>query len=102
MGNRRKPTNRLLAAQRAISRLPENEQAGLRQVLNLEVPEDEKELLKEVPAKVDGEVVGRALLYDDGSVDFIIEGELSAEAKAKLDEFGDLFSKMMGNADGPS
>lgn len=50
----------------------------------VEAPDDSKVLLKTVPAKVDGEVVGDALLYDDGSVDVILNRDISEEAKNKL------------------
>lgn len=58
----------------------------------VELPDDEKELLKEVPAKVDGTVVGTALLYDDGSVDIMIDEDadpaLVEKIKATESEFG--------------
>lgn len=48
------------------------------------LPDEEKTLLKEVPAKVDEVVVGKALIYDDGSVDIMINEDADPEAVAKI------------------
>lgn len=90
MGNRKKPRNRLLIARRAL------EQAG--EVASLEVvrpPDEEKVLLKEVPAVVDDVVVGRTLIYDDRSVDVIYNDDIDPEAKAKIDEVTEQYKKML-------
>ena len=39
----------------------------------VDIPEDEKELLKIVDAEVNGQRIGDALLYSDGSVDIKID-----------------------------
>lgn len=52
MGNRRKPRN-------------------LKRENIVNIPVDEKVLLKIVPAKDNGEIIGDAYLYDDGSVDIV-------------------------------
>lgn len=51
--------------------------------LSVTVPDDEKVLLKQVPAKVGDIVVGVANLYDDGSVDVVLDEDAPQEA---LDE----------------
>jgi hypothetical protein len=51
----------------------------------VDAPDDEKELLKEVPAKADGVVIGKALIYDDGSVDVIYDADAPADAIAKVE-----------------
>lgn len=51
----------------------------------------EPELLKTVPAKVDGVVIGDAELYDDGSVQIIISEDAPAEAVAKYKAMADEF-----------
>lgn len=50
----------------------------------LVLPEDEKVVIKEVPAKVDGEVVGTTLIYDDGTFSVILDENMSEESKEKL------------------
>lgn len=90
MSNRKKPKNRLLIARKALK------DAG--EVASLEVintPDDEKVLLKEVPAVVDGVEVGRALIYDDHSVDVIYNNDIPEEAKAKIDEVTEQYKKML-------
>lgn len=50
----------------------------------VDVPDEQKELLKQVPAKVDGTVVGVANLYDDGSVDVIMDEDAPQWAVDKI------------------
>lgn len=67
-------------------------------IKKVEAPNDEKVLLKTVPANVDMEdgspkiVVGKALIYDDGSVDIMIDEDADPAAVAKIkateEEFG--------------
>lgn len=47
-------------------------------------PNNEKELLKTVPLKADGVVIGIAHLYDDGTVDCIVDEAADPEAIAKV------------------
>lgn len=47
-------------------------------------PSDEKTVLKTVPAKVGEVVVGEAILYDDGSVDILIDSDADPDAVALL------------------
>lgn len=55
--------------------------------LTIETP-DEKVVVKEVPAKVDGVVVGTAQIYDDGTVGVVLDLE-NAPAEA-LERLGDI------------
>ena len=55
-----------------------------REVLGIAPPPDEKEVLKEVPAKVGDEVVGKAILYSDGTTDVIFNDDISDKAKAMM------------------
>lgn len=45
---------------------------------------DEKVIVKEVPAKVDGTVVGTALIYEDGTVGMVIDEDAPQWAKDKI------------------
>ena len=60
-----------LRNQRDPKRIAKAKQALAAQ--QVDIPEDEKELLKVVDAKVNGERIGDALLYNDGSVDIKID-----------------------------
>lgn len=51
----------------------------------VQAPPDEKVVLKEVPAKVDGTVVGTALIYDDGTFGVIIDEDAPQWAKDKIE-----------------
>ena len=57
----------------------------------VDIPTYEKELLKKVPAKVDGEVIGDAYIYDDGTVDVVIFKDAPEEAIAKIRGYEDTF-----------
>lgn len=98
MGNRRRPKNRKLILEQARARmkfgkvqdsLPANhvfsEEAladlGIR---NVEIPDVEAEVIKEVPAKVDGVVVGVARIYDDGTVDVVMDTDAPEWAVEKI------------------
>lgn len=50
----------------------------------VEMPSDEKEVIKEVDARVDGETVGRCQIYDDGTVSVILNDDISEEALKKI------------------
>lgn len=60
--------------------------------LKLQMPEDEVVVIKEVPAKVDGVIVGTAYLHDDGSVAIKYNADAPKEAldkiRATADEVG--------------
>lgn len=65
---------------------PKNRKAILAGMAQLKAPIDEKVLLKEVPAMVDDMVVGKALLFDDGSVDVIWDRDAPEAAKQRIQE----------------
>jgi hypothetical protein len=50
----------------------------------MDIPSDEKVVVKEVPAKVDGTVVGTAQIYEDGAVGVIIDDDAPQWAKDKI------------------
>jgi hypothetical protein len=66
---------------RLVGRTPV-ESLGL--AANIQIPSDEKIVVKEVPAKVDGTVVGTAQIYDDGTVGVIIDDDAPQWAKDKI------------------
>lgn len=66
----------------------------------LNIPEDEKVELKRVPANIkwadvkgvdrtDVEIIGEAVLFDDGTQDVIIHSDISDDAKKLIDGFRD-------------
>jgi len=67
-----------------------------REVLGIAPPPDEKEVLKTVPAKVGDEVVGKAILYSDGTTDVIFNDEISDKAKAMMGDVVVAFNKETG------
>jgi len=101
MSNRKKPTNRKLIAQRALSKV--------------EIPDQESVVLKKVPAVIhwrdvpsverdDDEIIGEAVIYEDMTQDVIIFEEISEEAKNLV--YGvsagiDYYSISEEEADGP-
>jgi hypothetical protein len=77
MGNRRKPKNPRLAMEEGIE---------------VDVPIKEKTVHKQVPATIhwatvegndrtDDEVIGTAIIYDDGTSDVIVNSDISPDAK---------------------
>lgn len=48
------------------------------------IPDDELMVIKEVPAKVDGTVVGVAQIYDDGSVGVVLDEDAPEWALDKI------------------
>ena len=63
------------------------EEKKAEEVLDLVVaklPNYEKVVLKEVPAKVDGLVVGTAVIYEDGTSDVILYDDIPDEARQKI------------------
>lgn len=55
--------------------------------MGLALDSDEKAVIKEVPAKVDGVVVGVAQIYDDGSVGIVLDEDAPKE---QIDKLGDI------------
>lgn len=66
--------------------------------VNLDIPPEEKEVLKTVPAKVGDEVVGDAVIYNDGTTDIILNDDISEKAKAKMGDVVMAFNKETGAA----
>lgn len=66
---------------------PQVAPAGL--AVNVKLPVDEKVIVKEVPAKVDGTVVGTAQIYEDGSVGVVIDPDAPQWAKDKIKSTAD-------------
>lgn len=63
----------------------------------IDMPDDEKVLLKTVPAKIAGKTVGEAMLFDDGSVDFRIDDldALTDEERQMFEETKEEFRAFM-------
>lgn len=83
MSNRKRPRNRKLIAQSAIDR-------GL--IDEVPIPMQELSVHKRVPATIhwstvnnvdrtDSEVIGEAVIYDDGTSDIIVFDNISQDAK---------------------
>jgi hypothetical protein len=84
MGNRKKPKAPWL--RKLGGRTPVEEQ-GIASFVS--APPDEKEVIKEVPAKVDGITVGVAQIYDDGTIGVIIDDNAPQWAKDKIGDLSD-------------
>lgn len=78
MGNRKR-------AKRPSLRLRRTQVPELGPAAQVTAPSDEKVVIKEVPAKVDGTVVGTAFIYEDGSIDFTIDDDAPQWAKDKIE-----------------
>lgn len=63
------------------------------------LPADEKEIIKEVPAKVDDTIVGTAQIYSDGTVGVIINDDAPQWAKDKLQLEADKLGYTIGMED---
>ena len=72
MSNRRKLKNRFTGRGKPFDKA--------QRVVSVNAPSEEKVLLKTVPAKAGEHIVGEAFLYDDGSVDFVIDEDAPQEA----------------------
>lgn len=96
MGSRsnRKARKRLLEGQ--IIREQILQGAAIQTETEVKLPDDDKVVLKKVPAKVDGEVIGEAVLYEDGTSDIIINDDLSDEIREKLKGVVVAFNKETG------
>lgn len=80
MGNRRRPKNPLAAIKGRV-------QVDKKGMANLVVmPSDEKEVIKTVPAKVNGETVGECDILDDGTVDIRLYENVSDDARKQIME----------------
>jgi hypothetical protein len=79
MGNRKKPNKPSLT----MKKWPDRLQVAKEALAKVDLPPDEKVVIKEVPAKVDGIVVGIAQIYDDGSVGVLVDENAP---KDKLDK----------------
>lgn len=79
---------------------------GLREfngTVGVNLPEDEKEVIKEVPAKVDGVVVGVAQIYNDGSVSVVLNEDAPADKIEKIGGLAGEYGFSIGEIfDGPS
>lgn len=91
MSNRRKP-----GWERKTQGKGRSSSGPLAQALNVNMPKDEKTVIKEVPAKVDGEVVGKAILFDDGTTEVVLNDVISDNAKAKMGDVVMAFNKESG------
>jgi len=80
MGNSKKPKKSWLARRRGAQ--IKNEQ--VMPARNIQIPDDEKEVLKIVDATVNGARIGDAVLYDDGSVDIRLDKDADPELVAVL------------------
>lgn len=88
MSNRRKIRKRMFQTQRRKN--------GNRHTPNLiredaldkiDVPKVDKEVIKVVPARAGDEIIGEAVIYEDGTIDVIVHGEISEKAKADVYSF---------------
>lgn len=83
--------------------LAQGDLSGYFRTVGVNLPADEKEVIKEVPAKVDGVVVGTAMIYNDGSVDFIFDEDAPQDKLDKIKaEAGKIGYSIGGITDGPS
>lgn len=67
--------------------------------VKMDLPADEKEIIKEVPAKVDGVEVGIAQIYNDGTVGVIINDDAPQWAKDKIQVQADKLGYTLGMGD---
>lgn len=75
--------------------VPTVDAVGIAHAVGLEA--DEKVVIKEVPAKVDGMVVGVAQIYDDGSVGVVLDPNAPEEALAILGGISKEFGYSIGD-----
>lgn len=99
MGSRgnRKARQRLLRG--AVAREEILHRVSVATESEITLPNDEKVVLSRVPAKMpNGEIVGDAILYEDGTVDLLINDDISEEAKATMSDTVVAFNKEAGAA----
>lgn len=53
----------------------------------VQIPKADKVVIKTVPAKAGEEVIGTAVIYEDGTIDVIVEGDISDTAREELYSF---------------
>lgn len=96
MGSRsnRKARQQLLKGQ--VIREQVLRQASIATSAEVKLPDDERTIIKKVPAKVGDEIVGDALLFDDGTTDIVLHPNISSEAKAKMRDTVYAFNKETG------
>lgn len=75
--------------------VPTVDAVGIAHAVGLE--SDEKAIINEVPAKVDGVVVGVAQIYDDGSVGIVLDESAPAEQIDKLRGMAGEFGYSIGD-----
>lgn len=75
--------------------VPTVDRVGIASAVSLEP--DEKVIINEVPAKVDGIVVGTAQIYDDGSVGIVLDENAPEEQLAKLRSEAGKFGYSIGD-----
>lgn len=89
MGNSKKPRKSWLSKRRG-ARI-QNERVVNPERRNVTIPDEEKTLLKTVDAMVNGQRIGDALMYDDGSVDIKIDDnadpDLVAAVQGEINDF---------------
>jgi hypothetical protein len=73
---------------------PRIDEAGF--IQNVELPSDEKVIVKEVPAKVDGTVVGTAYIFEDETVEVVIDEDAPQWAKDKIESVKNSFGYSIG------
>lgn len=80
-GNRkaRKHLMRGAVAREAILR-----SASIATETEITLPDDERVVLTRKPAKIGEEVVGEAIIYEDGTTDILLNDDISEEARQKL------------------
>lgn len=67
--------------------------------VRLALPSDEQVVVREVPAKVDGEVVGIAQIYEDGTVGVLVYDDCPQYLKDKIQAEADLLGYSIGMED---
>lgn len=98
-GADRYPTADEIFARYDSESLPSEEKALLAQ---LKIPASEAEVIKIVPAKVDGVVVGTAFIHDDGLVSISFNEDADEAAMKKLKDVSEMvgYSVETGEPDG--
>lgn len=99
MSNRQRP-------KRHLSVVPDDAQTQIQNsgiASKVDIPSNEKVMLKAVPAKADGVIVGEAYLYDDGSVDIQVDPNAPQWAIDKIKATEKQFGYTIGDEpDGPA
>lgn len=72
---------------REIKDQKQQEQASLKSFQQLDIPDGEKTILRQIPAVADGEELGTLVVYEDMTADLIVQSDLTPKAKKHLKEF---------------